>query len=213
MKYKMILFDLDGTLLNSLEDLAAALNYSLITLGLKERTLEEVRCFVGNGIKNLCIKGSNNYKSDEVYKLFREYYDIHYADKSVVYDGILELLDYLKDFKLGIISNKKNDAVKKISEAYFKNIFNFTLGETEGLEKKPAPDMMNYVLDKYNLKTSEVLYIGDSDVDIKFAQNSLCDYIIVDYGFRTNEELQKLNPKILLHTPLDIIKYIDSIKY
>ncbi len=209
MKYKMIIFDLDGTLLNTLEDLKSALNFALKEVGLKERSLEEVRTFVGNGIKNLCIKGSNNYKSDEVYLKFREYYNCHYADKSVVYDGINELLAYLKNYKLGIISNKKDDAVKKIVDVYFKNIFYFTLGETDGIKKKPSPDMMNYVLNKYHLKKEEVLYIGDSDVDIAFAKASSCDYIIVDYGFRGREELIELNPKVIVSSPLDIIRYID----
>lgn len=210
MKYKMVIFDLDGTLLNTLEDLRAALNFALKEVGLKERSLEEVRLFVGNGIKNLCIKGSNNYKSEEVYIKFREYYNLHYADKSVIYDGVLELLEYLKDYKLGIISNKKDDAVKKIADVYFKNIFDFTLGETTMLKKKPSPDMMNYILNKYNLKKEEVLYIGDSDVDIAFAKECSCDYIIVDYGFRKREELIKLNPKIILSSPYDIINYFNK---
>jgi phosphoglycolate phosphatase len=209
MKYKMILFDLDGTILNTLADLKNAVNYGLRKNGLPERSFEEVKSFVGNGIKNLCIKASNNIKVDNVYNDFKEYYSLHLCDETSIYPNISTLLlELKKKHMLGILSNKKDSAVQRLSKYYFKDIFDIALGETSGLERKPSSDMLEYILKKYNLDRKEVLYIGDSDVDITFSNNCSIDYIIVDYGFRTHGELEKLNPRVIISNPLEVLKYL-----
>ena len=209
MKYKMILFDLDGTILNTLADLKNAVNYGLRNNCLPERSFEEIKSFVGNGIKNLCIKASNNINVDNVYNDFKEYYSLHLCDETSIYPNIPTLLlELKKKYMLGILSNKRDSAVQHLSKYYFKDIFDIALGETNGLERKPSSDMLEYILKKYNLDRKEVLYIGDSDVDITFSNNCSIDYIIVDYGFRTHEELEKLNPRVIVSNPLEVLKYL-----
>ena len=209
MKYRMIVFDLDGTLLNTLKDLRSALNYALKTIGLNERSLEEVKNFIGTGIKNLCIKGSNGIRSEEVLALFKEYYSYHLCDETSVYPNIPTLLLNLKNrYILGILSNKRNDLIQKLNNYYFKDIFDFAMGECDNIKRKPSPDMIEYILKKYNLDKKDVLYVGDSDVDITFSENAGIDYVIVDYGYRDRASLEALNPRAIVSNPLDILAYL-----
>lgn len=209
---RMIVFDLDGTILNTLSDLKNALNYGLRKNGLKERSLDEVRSFVGNGIKNLCRDGANVEKVELVYSDFKKYYSTHLCDETSVYPNIPTLLlELKKTYIIGILSNKANDAVQVLNNYYFKDIFDFALGEIKGLRRKPEEDMLLYLLKKYNLEKKDVLYVGDSDVDIKFCNNAKIDYVIVDYGFRRRDDLLKMNPKKIVSNPLDIIAYLEEI--
>jgi len=209
MKYRMIVFDLDGTLLNTLKDLQSALNYALMKEGLKERSLDEVKSFIGTGIKNLCIKGSNGVRSEEVLNHFREYYSCHLCDETSVYPNIPTLLLNLKNrYILGILSNKKNDLIQKLNTYYFKDIFDFAMGEMDGLKRKPNPDMIEYILKKYNLEKKDVLYVGDSDTDIEFSKKAGIDYVIVDYGFRDRASLEALSPRVIVSNPLEILAYL-----
>ena len=209
---RMIVFDLDGTILNTLSDLKNALNYGLRKNGLKERSLDEVRSFVGNGIKNLRRDGANGEKVELVYSDFKKYYSTHLCDETSVYPNIPTLLlELKKTYIIGILSNKANDAVQVLNNYYFKDIFDFALGEIKGLRRKPEEDMLLYLLKKYNLEKKDVLYVGDSYVDIKFCNNAKIDYVIVDYGFRRRDDLLKMNPKKIVSNPLDIIAYLEEI--
>lgn len=194
---KAIIFDLDGTILNTLEDLGDSLNYSLSMHNYPTRTLEEVRQFVGNGIYKLVARGVGEEQpksiTDAVYETFVSYYPTHCSMKTKPYEGIHNLLLQLskEGYILGVLSNKANNAVSILCDKYFPSIFTFTQGAVEGIAKKPAPDALNMLEAKYMLAPSNIIYIGDSEVDIETARNARVKSIIVDWGFRTRDELVK----------------------
>ncbi len=207
--YKLILFDLDGTILNTLADLNDAVNYGLINNGLPGITIDTTRSIVGNGIKNLCNQASKGIKSDYVYEDFKSYYANHLTDKTTIYDGIVDLLKELKKkYKLGILSNKKDSAVKELNNHFFGNIFDFAYGERDGIKRKPDREAIDLIMREYNINNDEILYIGDSEVDIIFSKNADIDYIICSWGFRNKKDLLKYNPKIIIDKPEEILKFI-----
>lgn len=196
MKYKAIIFDLDGTLLDTLEDLAAALNFALSEHGFPVRTLDEVRTFVGNGMKKLiergCPSGTPNDVQKEILATFKNFYAVHSSDKTKPYDNILPMLDELKKsgIKLAVVSNKDDGATKVLCKNYFPGIFDEVIGVREGLAKKPAPDSVFEVLEKFNCDKSSSIYIGDSEVDIETAKNACVPCISVTWGFRSETFLR-----------------------
>ena len=175
MKYIIAIFDLDGTILNTLEDLADSTNYALKTYGYPERTMDEVRQFVGNGIRKLMERavpeGTPVEEIDRVHETFTAHYKVHCADKTRPYDGIMELLQNLKKdgCKLAVVSNKADYGVQELCKQYFDGVFDFAVGEREGIRKKPAPDSVNEVLKTLGCSRDRAVYIGDSDVDIQTA--------------------------------------------
>lgn len=209
MKYKMIIFDLDGTILNTISDLHQALSYALVKNDLEDISIDDTRRYVGNGIKMLCHLASKGIKEDLVYNDFRNYYSMHSCDMSYVYKNIPSLLLKLKGKAiLGILSNKKDGAVKIINDYYFKDIFDFAYGERDGVLRKPSKEALDPIINEYNISKDEIVYIGDSEVDIKFSENAGIDYIICSWGFRSKEEILKYNPKILVDDPMDILSYL-----
>ena len=211
--YKAVLFDLDGTILNTLDDLFYSTNYALEQYNLKTRTYEEIRCFVGNGVRVLIEKavGENNLQlTDLVIEKFKEHYQVHSKDHIKEYKGIKELLDNLKNkgVKLSVVTNKFDAAAQEIINKYFPNIFDIVLGETKELNRKPHPDMCNYVLNKLGLTNSEVIYIGDSEVDLETAKNANLKCISCSWGFRTKEELVSFGASVIIDNPLEILKMI-----
>ena len=213
MKYQLAIFDLDGTLLNTLEDLADSTNYIMRQFGYPERTLAEIRSFVGNGIRKLLERSAPNSTSpeeiDRMFEQFKEHYGSHCADKTKPYDGIMELLDALKKqgVKLAVVSNKADYAVKALCEQYFPGIFDETVGERAGIARKPAPDTVNEVLKNLQMDKSLAVYIGDSEVDVQTARNTELDCIAVDWGFRDKEVLKKAGAEIIVSTPEAILGY------
>ena len=195
-----ILFDLDGTLLNTLEDLTNAMNYAKCKFGYKENTISDTRSFIGNGIHNYILKSINYDEThlEEIEKRFKEYYSKNCDVYTKPYDGIIDILDFLKEKNviLGVISNKAIYAAEKIINNHFPNYFDIIIGDGMGIPKKPAIDSLAYVSNKYNIKMNNILYIGDSDVDIKTINNAKCHGIIVSYGFRDKDELLKLTDKV-----------------
>ncbi|MBQ7836715.1 MAG: HAD-IA family hydrolase [Clostridia bacterium] len=194
MIYDTVIFDLDGTLLDTLGDLHLAVSYALKLNGLPERTLEEVRAFVGNGILNLIKRavpaGSSSEVVERVFADFKQYYKEHSMDNTAPYPGINKLVSDLKaeGIKLGVVSNKAHFAVTEIIEHYFSGMFDISLGERDGVRKKPAPDA---VLEAVRvLGGKHILYIGDSEVDVETARNAGVDSVMVTWGFRTSEELE-----------------------
>ena len=177
MKKTTVVFDLDGTLLDTLQDLANAVNYALEQQGMPKRTLEEVRCFVGNGVRLLMIRavpdGESNPLFEETFSLFKEYYGEHCNDKTRAYDGVVPLLRELKEkgYALAIVSNKIDFAVKELNEIYFEGIVQAAIGEREGVARKPAPDMVRTALAELGKPADTAIYIGDSDVDVMTANN------------------------------------------
>lgn len=212
MKYQLAIFDLDGTLLNTLEDLADSVNYVMRSFGYPERNLTEVRAFVGNGIRKLVERSAPNGTSaeeiDRMFDQFKEYYGAHCADKTKPYDGIMELLDALKkqDMKLAVVSNKADYAVKALCEQYFAGIFDVAVGERAGIARKPAPDTVHEVLKNLQLDKAQTVYIGDSEVDVQTAKNAEMDCIAVDWGFRDKEVLEETGAETIVSTPAELFK-------
>ena len=199
-----ILFDLDGTLLNTLEDLADSVNFVLEKYNCQTRSLEEIRCFVGNGITRLIELSLPSGSSQELLKTclteFRSYYPEHMQIKTTPYNGILPLLKELKEkgFHLGIVSNKLDTAVKGLCKHYFFPYIDTAMGETDDLAKKPAPDMLYRALKRMRADTSRTIYVGDSNVDLDTAHNASLPCISVTWGFRSREELIEAGASILV---------------
>lgn len=195
MRYKLIIFDLDGTILDTLEDLADSVNFALKSNNLPLRSLDQIRSFVGNGIKKLIERSVPDECSQEtvekVFCCFKEYYMVHSCDKTRPYDGITDLLIKLKNngVKTAVISNKSDKAVKLLADKYFTGLFDFVFGEREGIAKKPSPDAVFEVMKYADADKSDTLYIGDSEVDILTSDNCGIRSIIVDWGFRDRDYL------------------------
>lgn len=194
-KYNTVIFDLDGTLLNTLEDLADAVNHTLSSHGYPIRTLDEVRQFVGNGVARLMElalpQGRQNPNFDDYLQEFKAYYAVHMLDKTAPYANILSMLTILKNqgIKLAIVSNKFDSAVKGLNQRFFNGLISTAIGESANISKKPAPDTVFQALKELDSTQSESLYVGDSDVDIVTARNANMDCISVSWGFRSYEFL------------------------
>lgn len=214
MRYKLAVFDMDGTILNTLEDLADSTNYALKASGLPERTIDEVRRFVGNGIRLLIERAvptdTDKELTDKVFDTFKEYYKTHCAVKTRPYDGIKDVLLELR--KAGcltaVVSNKADFAVQDLCKDYFDNLFDFAIGEREGIKKKPAPDSVFEVLSKLNVEKDDAVYIGDSDVDFATSVNAGMDVIMVGWGFRDAEFLREKGVKRIIKQPSEILDII-----
>lgn len=216
MKYDLIIFDMDGTILNTLEDLKNSLNYVLQQAGYQTRTLEEVRTFVGNGIRKTIERALpsdiEEEKVDELFSLFMDYYAIHNTDNTKPYNGVIELLKELKHlgYKTAVVSNKQNSAVKSLCKKFFTGLFDVEVGEKENIAKKPEPDEVNEVLKILNIDRKKSIYIGDSEVDIQTAQNSKMKSIIVDWGFRNRKFLYEHGAEVIVSNPSEILDIINK---
>lgn len=211
---KAIIFDLDGTLLNTLDDLADSVNYALGLFGFPERSLEEVRFFVGNGVRNLMKRavpdGFNNPQFEDCLNAFREYYSKHLNSRTRPYDGIMELLSALHrgNYKMAIVSNKFDSAVKELAREYFSAYIPVAIGESGGVRKKPEPDCVFEALKELGADTSQALYIGDSEVDVETARNSGLPCIGVTWGFRSRELLAERGAEYIIDTPMELMKLL-----
>lgn len=214
MKYKAVIFDMDGTILNTLEDLKNATNYSLRQFGMPERSLEEVRMFVGNGIRKLVERavpaGTSEEKINQVFDVFLEYYEIHSADNTSPYPGILELVEKLKKsgIKTAVSTNKADVPAQELGREYFNGIFDLIVGQQDGLKVKPAPDSVNKILSILDIQKKDAIYIGDSDVDVQTAKNSGLDFIGVSWGFRGREFLEKNGAKNIVDNANEILNLV-----
>ncbi|MBR4277674.1 MAG: HAD-IA family hydrolase [Lachnospiraceae bacterium] len=214
MSYKLAVFDMDGTILNTLQDITNAINYALRENGYPERTIDEVRFFVGNGLHKLTERAvpatAGGEDIERVFETLIPYYRAHSADTTKPYDGIKELLQRLKEAGVicAVVSNKANAAVGDLVKDYFDGLFDMWLGESPEIAKKPAPDMTKKVLQTLGFKESEAVYIGDSDVDIMTARNSGLDEILVDWGFRSREFLKEHGAKRIVSSTDEVYKLI-----
>ncbi len=185
-----ILFDLDGTLLDTLGDLLDATNYALTACGYPERTLPELRSFVGNGAENqirLSLpEGASHEEVQKVLALYKPYYTAHCQIKTAPYGGIMEALAQLKDFPMAIVSNKPDSAVKALCAQHFPGLY--ALGEAPGCPRKPAPDMLYQAM--VRLGVEACIYVGDSEVDILTAKNANVPCLSVTWGFRDRDVLE-----------------------
>lgn len=213
-KYDTVIFDLDGTLLNTLEDLKDSVNYALGNAGMPLRSIEEIRNFVGNGVKRLLElavpEGEKNPCFEEVFGTFRNYYFRHCNDKTAPYPHIVELLKALKEKgdKMAIVSNKYYDGVQELNRLYFADYISVAIGEKEGIRKKPAPDTVLAALEELGSSKENSVYVGDSEVDIATAANTGMDCIAVAWGFRTRGEQERAGGRIFADDPLDILNLV-----
>ncbi len=209
---KAIIFDLDGTLLYTLEDLKDSVNFALKNFNYPPRTLEEVRNFVGNGVRLLIERslpnGAENPDMEEVLKVFKAHYADNMYNKTRPFDGIEELLNKLKErgIRTAVVSNKFDMAVKELCKKYFSEKIEIAIGESENLRKKPAPDCVLKVLEYFNCSKEEVFYAGDSEVDIQTAKNCDIKCISVTWGYKTKDFLVKNGAKILVNSPAEILE-------
>lgn len=216
MDIKVIIFDLDGTLLNTLDDLADSTNFALSEFNYPTRSKEEISTFVGNGVAKLIERaipdGKHNPNFNKCLEIFKQHYSINKYNKTAPYNDIINLLIELKEknYKIAVVSNKFDLAVKELCQKYFPNLIDIAIGENEaaGINKKPAPDTINLVLEQLELTSNQAIYVGDSDVDILTAKNSNMPCISVTWGFRDKEFLLENDAKIIINNPKEIIDYL-----
>ncbi len=211
---KAVIFDMDGTLLNTLEDLYLSTNAALARYGYPERTLEEVRQFVGNGAYNLMCRavpgGEEDPRLGDCLNAFEEHYGRHLNDHTGPYEGIPELLEKLrqKEIPMAIVSNKPDFAVRELGRKYFGLLIPVTIGESRGIRRKPAPDTVEQAARELGVQLKDCIYVGDSEVDKKTADNAGLPCISVDWGFRDREELEKLGPAYLISRPEELLEIL-----
>lgn len=214
MKYNTIIFDLDGTLMDTLKDLWLSVNYSLRTNNLPERSLEEVRTYVGNGVRLLIQRaipeGSDEQTLNAVLQTFKEYYQAHCKDNSAPYDGIVDAMRTLRQQgrRIAIVSNKPQFGVTELHEEWFKDLAEVAVGEREGVRRKPAPDMVEVALKELGVSKDGAVYIGDSDVDINTAVNSGMPCVSVLWGFRDKDFLTKHGATQFAEKPSDLLNIL-----
>ena len=211
---KAIIFDLDGTLLDTLEDLANACNYGLRCCGFREHSVNDYTRFVGNG-RYILIKRilPEEYKENEevinkVLNYFDEYYGAHMIDMTKPYDGILEILQELKsrNIKLAVVSNKPHEFAVDVVKKYFNNTFDVVYGHRVNHKTKPDPEAVNEAIELFKVNKAECLYVGDSDVDIQTAMNAQVKSVGVAWGFRGTGELLEAGADYIINEPKKIMK-------
>lgn len=213
-RYQAVVFDLDGTLLDTLEDLMNSVNHGLTLMNMPERSLDEIRHFVGNGVQRLVElavpQGTGQEEIDQVFSFFKEHYARHCNDKTDVYPGTLELLADLKKrgFQMAIVSNKLQEGVDALSRQYFAPYTKVAIGARDGIKKKPAPDTVLEALRLLGVAKEDAVYVGDSEVDIATAANVGMDCIMVAWGFRTREEQENAGGKVFVDAPEKILEYL-----
>lgn len=209
-----VVFDLDGTLLDTLEDLKDAVNAALVHYHLPQRTLEEVREFVGNGIRKLMIRavadGENHPEFEQIFAFFQEYYRQHCNDKTRPYDGIPELMRELqaRGIKMAIVSNKFEAGVKALNDRFFAEYISLAIGEGEAGKRKPDPEALNLALQQLGVEKEHAMYVGDSEVDILTARNAGVRCVSVTWGFREEDFLVCHEAGVLIHRPLELLEYV-----
>ena len=209
-----IIFDLDGTLLNSLGDLHASFNHTIEHFGYPTRSIDEIKNFVGNGIKKAIERALPCKVSDEelnkITEYFRSYYKEHMFELTKPYNGIVELLSNLKakGYKLAIVSNKYDDAVKNLSRIYFGDLIDIAIGEGYGVRRKPEIDGILKAIQIMESKLENCIFVGDSNVDIETANNANIPCISVLWGYRDKAFLKENGAKIFAETTKDIEKFL-----
>lgn len=212
---KTVIFDLDGTLLNTLEDLKDSTNYALVQFGFPQRSLEEVRHFVGNGVQKLIERAVPAICDKETCKkclaVFKEHYSQNMYNHTVPYVGILDVLKKLQqnEIKIGVVSNKFDFAVKELCKKYFTDLVDVAIGQADDVPKKPAPDGVFKAMKELRAEKSLTVYIGDSEVDVQTAKNSELPCVGVTWGFRDEKDLDGAN--VIVNSPEELIEAIRSL--
>lgn len=214
MTYETVVFDLDGTLLNTLDDMVSSTNYALRAMDWPERSREEVRSFVGNGIKALIDRAAPEEATPRdraaCLAIFKDYYAAHMADETAPYPGICDVLSRLRDkgMKLGVVSNKPAPAVAELCRQYFPGLLHATAGESSAAPKKPDPAMVHQLLRELGSEAATAVYVGDSDVDIATAKNAGLPCISVTWGFRDRTFLLRHGGEKLVCQPEELLEVL-----
>lgn len=212
MKYSTYIFDLDGTLLNTIEDLAISCNAALAQFGMPQYSVEQVKGFVGNGVRKLMERsvpqGESNPLFEEIFAAFKSHYLKHGSDHTAPYPGITEMVDTLirRGRNVAVVSNKFNDATRQLVARYFGDRFPVAVGESEKVRRKPAPDMVMEALRQLGAAADEAVYVGDSDVDIDTAKNCNIPCASVLWGFRSKEFLLEHGATTLVASPTELLQ-------
>lgn len=205
---------MDGTLADTVDDLQAALNYALRAAGYPERTRGETLRFVGNGLVKLLYQGlpeEGKGRAEELYPLFRSYYEAHSADKTKPYEGIAGVVKALSEegYLLAVVSNKSESILLPLVKRFFGEVFQAVIGQREGVSPKPSPDSTFLALGTLGVQKEEAVYIGDSDVDLMTAKNAGLKCISCSWGFKTREELEGFGAERIADKPLELIPLIN----
>ena len=214
MKYKLVIFDLDGTILDTLEDLAITMNHVLAENSMPVRSDDEIRLFTGNGIRHL-VKNSAENGADEsviekMFSDFNDYYRVHCYDHTKPYDGMAGCMEELRKngVRVAVVSNKADYAVPGLCCRFFDGLYDFAVGEKKDVRRKPYPDSVLHVLEILAVRGEDAVYIGDSEVDIKTAENAGIDEIAVNWGFRSEEYLREQGACLIAHTPQELMELL-----
>ncbi len=214
---KAIVFDMDGTLLDTLQDLTNAVNVALSKYGLPEKTVAEVCKVVGNGARNLVRgvvpEGENHPNFEAIFEDYKVYYAEHCEEETKPYEGIWELLQELKKrkYKMAVVSNKPDGAVKILAEKYFPGCFQVAIGDMEGYNRKPAPDLVYKALKELGANKEEAIYVGDSDVDLMTAMNAELPCVSVTWGFRDREFLMFHGASVFIDKPMELMEVLEKL--
>lgn len=211
MKYDAVVFDLDGTLIDTLEDLKDSVNFALQKFGFPSRNLDEIRSFVGNGVKRLVYlsvpEGTDEATSEKCLEIFKEHYKGNSRNKTAPYDGIPEMLERVKaaGFKTAVVTNKIQDAAIEIIRSFFGDRIDVIIGQIDGVAQKPEPDGVWLALEKLGVSKEKAVYIGDSEVDCMTAHNAGLPCIGVTWGFRSREVLEDNKAEFIVESPEKIM--------
>ena len=211
-----IIFDLDGTLTDTLQDLANSVNYALRKMNWRERSLDEVRRFVGNGVRKLVQRAVPENTSEAEYEscfaLFRQHYILHCQDNTRLYPGVREMLQevHRRGYKTAIVSNKLQAGVDELYETFFRDVVDVAIGQREGVALKPAPDMVELALNQLGASKEETVYVGDSEVDVQTARNAGLRCISCLWGFRDREQLEAAGATQFISHPKELLSIINN---
>ena len=216
MNYQAVLLDMDGTVLDTLRDLNAAVNQTMARFGYPGQSLDDTRRFVGNGSRRLLElsvpAGTSAERIDEVLAWYLPYYNAHANDSTGPYDGITELLAALRGagLRLAIVSNKPDRTVKELADIHFPGLLETAVGEDEahGVRRKPWPDTLLAAAQRLGVKEEHCLYVGDSEVDVMTAKRAHMDCTSVLWGFRSREELLAAGANLLFETPAELQSFL-----
>jgi len=212
--YKAVLFDMDGTVLDTSGDLTDAVNHCLRHFGMPERSRQEVESFLGNGAARLISlsvpKDTDEKKIREIFDYYSNYYSSHCQIKTAPYPGIIPLMERLKELgiKQAVISNKQDAAVKPLAKLHFPGLLELAVGEGNGVKRKPDPSAVIAAAEQLGLGIEECVYIGDTEVDIETAKNAGMDCIAVSWGFRTVEQLIQAGAGLIVHTAEELLEVL-----
>lgn len=214
MKYKAIIFDMDGTLLDTLNDITDSINHVFCSYGYSPKSIDEIRNYIGNGTTQLIEKCFSRKPNDRHFARMLEQYKQHYlgncVNKTRPYPQTIEVLHRLWEsgINLGIVSNKPDAMVKRLNNLFFSEYISVALGELPDLKRKPEPDLVFSALEQLGVDPQDALYVGDSEVDILTAQNAGMQYIAVTWGFRDADALKAAGAESFIDSPLDLLEYV-----